>query len=94
MAAEMQEAESETLFQKAVKANWDILDQLRTFMHCEEFSLFSQQASTEAGASVSPQTRAFVSTNELNYVSAVSALAAKVAEILHCAFKAETKIKI
>lgn len=47
MAAEMQEAELETLSHKAAEANCDILDQLRTFMHwdlvCEELSSFSQQ---------------------------------------------------
>lgn len=47
MAAGKQEAELETLSHKAAKANCDILDQLRTFMHwdlvCEELSSFGQQ---------------------------------------------------
>ncbi len=93
MAAEMQEAELETLFHKAAKANCDILDQLRTFMHwdlvCEELSSFSQQASAKSEASVSPQTCPFVGVNELNYVSAASTLATKVAEMLHCAFESK-----
>lgn len=93
MAAEMQEAELEMLFHKAAKVNCGILDQLRTFMLrdlvCEELSSFSQQACAKAEVSVSPQTCSFVCANELNYVSAASALAAKVAGILHCAFESK-----
>lgn len=89
MAAEMQEAELEMLSHKAAKANCDILDQLWTFTHwgllCEQVSSLSQQASGKAEASVSLQTCPLVSVNELNYAFAASTLAAKVAEILHCA---------
>lgn len=49
-------------------------------------SLFSQQASAKAEVFVSPQTCPFVC---VNYVSAASILAAKVAEILHCAFESK-----
>lgn len=86
----MLEAELEMLFHKAPKANCDILDQLRTFMHwdlvCEELSSFCQQASAMAKASVSPQTCPFVGMNELNYMCAASTLAAKVEEVLYHAF--------
>lgn len=55
--------------------HWDLV--------CEELDSFSQQASAEAEAYVSLQTCPFVC---VNYVSAVSVLAARAAEILECAF--------
>lgn len=56
--------------------HWDLV--------CEELDSSSQhRTSAEAEAYVSPQTCPFVC---VNYVSAVSVLAARVAEILQCAF--------
>lgn len=58
--------------------HWDLVS--------EELYSFCQQASAKAKASVSPQTCPFVGMNELNYVSAASTLAVKVAEVLYHAF--------